>query len=82
MTVMTSCLEVSECWLSVSVTVVGGVELDDARFEESSVAISTELLLSMAASRDDSMASTCEMRGVRELRFGAAGLIAAAGVQT
>lgn len=50
-------LEVSECRLSVSVTVVGGVELDDARLEESSVAISIELLLSMAASRDDSMAS-------------------------
>ena len=35
---MTSCLEASECKLSVSATVVGGVEPDDARLEEESVA--------------------------------------------
>lgn len=34
---ITSSFETSECWLSVSATVVGGVELEDAALDEVSV---------------------------------------------
>lgn len=34
---ITSSFEISECWLSVSATVVGGVELEDAALDEVSV---------------------------------------------
>lgn len=33
---MTSCLDVSECRLSLSATVVGGVDLDDAVLDKTS----------------------------------------------
>lgn len=35
---ITSCFEASECWLSLSATVVGGVEPEDAGVDEASVA--------------------------------------------
>jgi exosome complex RNA-binding protein Rrp42 (RNase PH superfamily) len=49
---MTSCFEVSECRLSLSATVVGGVELDDARLDESSVE-EAKLLFSTNSDNDD-----------------------------
>jgi hypothetical protein len=57
-TAITSCLEASECRESLSVTVVGGVELDDARLDDSS-AEETKLLLLSTNSANEAMARRC-----------------------
>lgn len=50
---MTSCFEASEDWLALSATVVGGVELEDATFEDVSVAVAEAVLLSRKSDMKD-----------------------------